>query len=150
VSKKIGIIGSRRRDAKGDFELCKESFLSIYEEGDKVVSGACKKGGDRFAEIIAEELGLTEDNGGLILYRPDKSKLDPEKMEKNPKWAYAEINYARNTLIAEDSDIIVAVVAEDRKGGTEDTIKKFLKNKPEENLILVPQAIEDEDSWMNI
>jgi len=148
--KKIGIIGSRRRDTKEDLKVCREIVLSIYKEGDKIVSGACKKGGDKFAEIIAQELGLTEENGGLVLHRPDKSKLDPEKMEKNPKWAYAEINFARNTLIADDSDIIVAVVASDRKGGTEDTIKKFLKRVSEDNLILVPQVPEDEDSWMQI
>jgi len=48
-------------------------------------------------------------------------------MKINPRWAYAEINYARNTTIAEDSDIIVAVVSFDRTGGTEDTIKKAIK-----------------------
>ena len=148
--KRIGIIGSRSRDTNEDLEECRKIVLSIYEDGDKIVSGACKKGGDKFAEIISQELGLTEENGGLILYRPDKSKLDPEKMEKNPRWAYAEINFARNTLIADNSDVIVAVVAEDRKGGTEDTIKKFLKRMSEDNLFLVPQVPEDEDSWMRI
>jgi len=148
--KKIGIIGSRRRDTKADLNLCREIFLSIYEDGDIIVSGGCKKGGDKFAEIIAEELGLTVENKKLILHLPDKSKLDPDKMERNPKWAYAEINFARNGLIADDSDVIVAVVAEDRKGGTEDTIKKFLKRKSEEDLILVPQVPENEDSWMEM
>jgi hypothetical protein len=33
----------------------------------------------------------------------------------------------RNTYIAQDADVILAVVALDRKGGTEDTIKKALK-----------------------
>ena len=66
-------------------------------------------------------------------------------MKKNPRWAYAEINYARNTLIARDADDLIAVVAEDRKGGTEDTIKKFLKKSSEDNLHLVlPDDLDDD------
>ena len=47
--------------------------------------------------------------------------------------------YARNDLIVKDSDILIAQVAEDRKGGTENTIKYFIKKykKGEENLILL-------------
>lgn len=120
--KKIGIIGSRRRDTKEDLEACRKVFLSVYEKGDTIVSGGCPKGGDRFAEIFIEEYQTPK-----IIHYPDKSKLDPVKLKQNPKWAYAEINYARNTLMAQDSDIIIAVVARDRKGGTEDTIKKATK-----------------------
>ena len=68
-------------------------------------------------------------------------------MKKNPRWAYAEINYARNTLIARDADELIAVVAEDRKGGTEDTIKKFLKKTTENHLHLVPQL--DIDAYLD-
>ena len=120
--KNIGIVGSRRRDTEEDFKACEKAFLSIYEEGDCIVSGGCPKGGDKFAEIIAKKINLPKEN--LIIHYPDKTKLDPEKLKKNPKWAYAEINFARNTLIAKDSDVLIAVVASDRKGGTEDTIKK--------------------------
>jgi predicted Rossmann fold nucleotide-binding protein DprA/Smf involved in DNA uptake len=142
--KTIGIIGSRRRDSVSDYKETLKIFNATYEDGDKIVSGHCAKGGDKFAEIIADKLGLTESNGGLILHRPDKSKLDPEKMKKNPKWAYAEINFARNTDIAEGSDVIIAVVADDRKGGTEDTIKKAIKMGKE--IVLVPEApLEDFD-----
>lgn len=141
--KKIGIIGSRRRNTKQDFEQLREVFLSIYEEGDVIVSGGCKQGGDKFAEEIAEELGLTIDNEGLIIHYPDKSKLDPEKMKKNPRWAYAEINYGRNTLIAQDSDVLLSVVASDRKGGTEDTIKKATKMG--KTIILVEDKSTPED-----
>ncbi len=58
-------------------------------------------------------------------------------MEKNPRAAYAVINYARNKLIARDADVLIACVAEDRKGGTEDTIKHFCKKlgKSEKQLI---------------
>ena len=52
----------------------------------------------------------------------------------SPYFSYAKANYERNTLIARDSDVLIAVVAPDRKGGTEDTIKKwnrFHKETPE-------------------
>ena len=123
--KTIGIIGSRRRDSKADYELTCAAFDSIYEKGDKIVSGHCPQGGDRFAEKIAAKLGLTEDNGGLILHRPD--------WKNHGRGA----GFVRNTYIAEDADIIIAVVAKDRTGGTEDTIKKA--KKLGKTIILVPQ-----------
>lgn len=134
--KKIGIIGSRRRNTEGDLELLRKAFLEIYEDGDTIVSGGCPLGADHMAEIFIKEYNISEDR--VIIHYPDKSKLDPEKMKRNPRWAYAEINYARNTLIARDSDILIAVVAEDRKGGTEDTIKKAEKFK--HKIVLVPQV----------
>lgn len=120
--KTIGIIGTRSRDTHDDLLKVEYAFLQVYEEGDMICSGGCPEGGDRFAEIIADEYGIP-----IKIHKPDKSKLDPEKMKINPRWAYAEINYARNTLVAQDSNIIIACVAENRKGGTEDTIKKYIK-----------------------
>jgi len=128
--KKIGIVGSRRRDSKADLELCRKVFNSIYEEGDIIVSGHCPKGGDRYAEIFAKELNLTEDNGKLILHRPD--------WDAHGKAA----GFVRNTFIAEDSDVIIAVVAPDRKGGTEDTIKKAIKLG--KKILLVDQPFVEE------
>lgn len=116
--KKIGIIGSRRRNSKSDFDLLKKMFYSIYEDGDIIVSGHCPKGGDAMAEIFAEELNLTEENGKLILHRP--------KWYKDGIFDKAA-GFVRNTFIAEDSDVIIAVVAPDRTGGTEDTIQKAIK-----------------------
>lgn len=121
MSKVIGIIGSRRRDTEQDYHAVYKEFSKWYNEGDKICSGGCKKGGDRFAEIIARKLGLTEENGGLILHLPKKPPSG------SPRWAYAKANYERNGLIARDSDVLISCVAPDRKGGTEDTIKKFLK-----------------------
>lgn len=120
--KTIGIIGTRSRDTQADFLKVEEAFFKVYEEGDMICSGGCPKGGDRFAEIISNEYGIP-----IKIHKPDKSKLDPEKMKINPRWAYAEINYARNTLVAQDSNIVIACVTENRKGGTEDTIKKYIK-----------------------
>ena len=45
--------------------------------------------------------------------------------------------FVRNGDIAKDSDVLIACVAPDRTGGTEDTIKKFLKLKTEKCLFLV-------------
>ena len=118
----IGIIGSRRRDTPDDYILVSNKFYKIADMLDTIVSGGCPKGGDRFAEILADEHGHEK-----IIHYPDKSKLDPKLMEKNPRAAYAVINYARNQLIADDSNVIIACVAPNRKGGTEDTIKRFLK-----------------------
>ena len=130
--KTIGIIGSRRRDTDKDLLLCRNVFNSIYEEGDKIVSGACPRGGDAFAEIFAKELDLTEENGGLILHRA--------QWDEHGKAA----GFVRNTFIARDADIIIAVIASDRKGGTEDTIKKAANFKTQ--VVLVPQiSIEDFD-----
>lgn len=110
MSKIIGIVGSRRRNEQDDLEECRKVFLSIYKEGDTLVSGGCPQGGDRFAEIFAKEYNI------------------PIKIH------YAEWNkfgrsagFKRNTYIAEDCDVLIAVVAKDRTGGTEDTIKKAQK-----------------------
>jgi hypothetical protein len=135
---RIGIVGSRRRDSKDD-KLKIETNLAWYlrEKGIqmskvKIISGGCPKGGDRFAEEIASECGFK-----IRIFYPDKSKLDKVLLKKNPRAAYAQINYARNTLIANSSDVLIACVASDRKGGTEDTIKKFVKRRGNDFLILV-------------
>jgi predicted Rossmann fold nucleotide-binding protein DprA/Smf involved in DNA uptake len=133
--KTIGIIGSRRRNTKDDFQLLRKIFYAIYEAGDKIVSGHCPKGGDAMAEVIANELGLTEENGKLILHLPE--------WDKYGKGA----GFVRNTYIAEDADILIAIVAADRKGGTEDTIKKA--NKMGKKVVLVPQISTDDFDPLN-
>lgn len=137
--KSIGIVGSRRRDSPEDLEACRKVFLSTYEKGDTIVSGGCRLGGDRFAEIFAKQYNIP-----IKIHYPDKSKLDPVKMQKSPRWAYAEINYARNTLIARDSDILICVVASDRRGGTEDTIEKAIKMNKKIILVEIPTTPIDE------
>jgi hypothetical protein len=137
--KTIGIIGSRRRNSDDDLKITEQILLSILEEDDWIVSGACKEGGDHFADILYKKYQVN-------------FKCYPAKWKKHGKIA----GFLRNTNIAEDSDILIAVVAEDRTGGTEDTIKKFCKkyNKTEQELIkekkLYLVSIPDEDSWMNI
>jgi len=113
--KTIGIIGSRRRNENSDLRSCIEVFKTVYKKGDKIVSGGCPQGGDRFAEVIAEHLGLTVENGYLILH------------EANWKKYGRGAGFQRNGYIAEDSDVLIAVVSPDRTGGTEDTITKAQK-----------------------
>jgi hypothetical protein len=108
MSKTIGIVGSRRRNTQQDYEATLRAFKEIFEAGDRVVSGGCPRGGDNFAEVIAKKLGLT-----ITIHYPDWDGVG------------RSAGFLRNTKIAEDADILIAVVAQDRRGGTEDTIRKF-------------------------
>jgi len=130
--KTIGIVGSRRRNTEEDFWQVRGEFQRIFQKGDNIISGGCLKGGDKFAERLAKIYNIP-----IIIHYPNKENLDPILIKKNSRAAYAVINYARNTLIAQDSDVLIACVTPDRKGGTEDTIKKFVKIHGKENLYLI-------------
>lgn len=124
--KKIIIIGSRRRDSLEDYQQVWNEFRKYYEPGDIIVSGGCPKGGDKFAKQIAEKLGMTQENGQYIEHLP----IDPPT--GSPGWAWAKSKYERNTVVAKEAEgntIVIACVAPDRTGGTEDTIKKVLRRK---------------------
>ena len=124
--KRIGIIGTRKRNGANSFLKVEQKFFELYEEGDIIVSGGCSTGGDRFAEVIAKENGIPI----LIIY---------PNYKKYGKGAAI----IRNGPVAEASDIIVACiispidgltgglekVLERKKGGTEDTLRKYVKNK---------------------
>ena len=121
MSKNIGIIGTRRRNTLEDYKLVVEEFLKHYEEGDIICSGGCPEGGDKFAHMIHKKY--------CVPYLEF-----PANWDKNGKLA----GFIRNTDIAKWSDICIACVAENRLGGTEDTIRKFLKlGKGENKLFLV-------------
>ena len=115
--KSIGIVGTRRRNAKVDYDTVNQAFLKVYQEGDRIVSGGCPTGGDRFAEVLAKKYQVSI----LIHYA---------KWNIHGKAA----GFIRNGDIARDSDILIACVAPDRTGGAEDTIKKF--NNPEKTIIV--------------
>jgi hypothetical protein len=117
---KIGIVGSRRRDTEKDYQLVLGQFEKLYKEGDIIISGGCYKGGDRFAEKIAKEKCIP-----IMIYYANWTKFG--------KGA----GFIRNTDIARESDLLIACVSQDRIGGTEDTIRKFLKIKNTQNLYLV-------------
>lgn len=112
VSKKIGIVGARSRNTSYDLIIVFETFIEVYNEGDVIVSGGAPKGGDRFAKLIADKKGIP-----IIEYLPDTKKYK----------SFVASAFARNTLIANDSDILIACVSEPRSNGTQDTIRKFLK-----------------------
>jgi len=105
--KVIGIVGSRRRDAPEDMEKCRMALLEVYQSGDTLVSGGCSRGGDRFCEVFARQYGIP-----IKIHPAEWDRLGPAA------------GFLRNTYIAQDCDVLIAVVSEDRTGGTEDTVKK--------------------------
>ena len=116
----IGIIGSRRSNRLEHFILVLTKFRELYVDGDWICSGGCPEGGDKFAETIAEKMGIP-----ILIFFPNWQRYG------------RKAGFIRNTSIAKYSDILIACPSKDRTGGTEDTIKKFLKNKNEEYLYLV-------------
>jgi len=108
--KRIGIVGSRRRSSANDAVYLLAQFDTLYEKGDVIVSGGCPKGADHFAEHIAESRGIP-----ITIF--------PADWDKHGKKA----GFIRNTTIAMNSDILIALPAMDRTGGTEDTISKMQK-----------------------
>lgn len=131
----IGIVGSRKRDTERDYHAVRKAFLKVYHPGDSIISGGCPKGGDHFAECISQDLKVP-----ITIHLPDKTQLDAKLLKANPRAAYAVINNARNTLIANGADVLIACVSKDRTGGTEDTIKKFCKRFGRKEASLVEEG----------
>jgi hypothetical protein len=128
--KKIAIVGTRSRNTSAAFDSITEQFWKIYEEGDWIISGGCKKGGDRCAEAIAKAEGIPI----LIIYPCYKKfKLGAPTVRNGP--------------VAKNSDVVIACVRRPeegleevlkrKKGGTEDMLKKFVKEHPEGKVFLV-------------
>jgi len=125
----IGIVGSRRRDDLETHELGIAAFVRLCralrqkkKTVTAVVSGGAQQGLDRLAPLLAKRFGLT-----LIVHFPDYKtfgRIAP---------------FMRNTKVAHDADYLIAAVHRDRTGGTEDTVKKFLRNHPESRVVLVRQ-----------
>lgn len=108
--KYIGIVGSRRRNLQADHNLIERLLLEQYRESDRIVSGGCSTGADNFAEQLAKKWQI------LIMIHYARWNMLGKRA-----------GLARNGDIAKDADVLIACVAEDRTGGTEDTIKKFQK-----------------------
>lgn len=125
--KKIGVIGTRKRNTVSDYLVVKETFFEYYQDRDWIVSGHCPTGGDAFAEKIAFDYGIP-----ILLFPPKKKKR--------------EEFFARNTLIAKHSDILIACLVDPHEplvdivtrktGGSEDTIRKFVKE-----LSYIPKSV---------
>lgn len=115
---RIGIIGSRRRTDREAIE----AYIAQLATDTVVITGGAQ-GPDQWAERAAQTRGLT-----VVVHKPN---LDGALT----RWQMAERYYARNQAIVVDSDSIVAFVAPDRTGGTEDTIRRAKRaGKPVEVL----------------
>jgi hypothetical protein len=110
LPKVIGIVGTRSRNSMADYRMVADQFKAIYNDGDKIVSGGCSLGADRFAEQIARGWEVPI----MIHYA---------KWKKYGKPA----GFIRNKDIAQDATVLIACVSKDRTGGTENTIKEFKK-----------------------
>ena len=119
-SRTIGIVGSRRRNDFDDFLKVYYKLFKLFRMGDVICSGLCPKGADNFAKFIAETHQI-------------ESIWFPADWQSHGRAA----GFIRNTDIAKSSDILIACVADDRKGGTEDTITKFKKFHGSKKLYLV-------------
>lgn len=113
---RIAIIGSRRRLDKEKVE----ALVNELPDNAVIISGGCR-GPDLWAAGAARSRGLE-----VIEHLP--KKIDPNASYFEVVQTY----YDRNLLIAEDAvDGIFAFPSEDRRGGTENTLKyaKKLKRK---------------------
>ena len=119
---KLGIIGSRRRAKVEDHLILRERVKQLHP--DMIISGGCPTGADAFAEQIARETGIP-----ILIYYP---KLD--SLRTYTRQQVIDAMYARNKLIAIESDYLIALVSKDRTGGTENTIEHFKRFHSEKNL----------------
>ena len=103
---KYGIVGSRRRKDR-------ETVLAFVDElkkDDVVISGGAR-GVDTWAVEAATAKGLR-----TRIIRPDTSGC-------RTRFQVADAYYERNRRIAFECDVLIAFVAPDRRGGTENTIE---------------------------
>ena len=107
MSQKVGIVGSRKRT---DQETVRAIVAGLPSDAVVVSGGAC--GVDAWAAAAARARGLQ-----VVEHLPDMAGAVT-------RWERTERFYARNAQIAEGCDRLVALVADDRKGGTEDTIRR--------------------------
>ena len=115
---RVGVVGSRKRNKPADRDIVYGELDRLVAEWGPslvVVSGGCRKGSDRFAKEFAEsrKLGYTE-------YLPD---LTGVRGSRDAIGRY----FARNKLIADGCDILIALVAGDRRGGTENALSHAYK-----------------------
>jgi hypothetical protein len=113
---RVAVVGSRRRT---DREVI-EAYIAELAPGTVVITGGAT-GPDCWAEQAARARALE-----VVVYQP---ALDGVRA----RWQAAERYYARNQRLVDDSDRVIAFVAPDRTGGTEDTIRRAIRSgKPVE------------------
>ena len=102
---RYAIVGSRRRTDRNTVN----SIVATLRPDDVVISGGCR-GVDSWAVDAARQRGLrvqviTPNLGGCV-----------------QRWQFTKAYYARNALVAAACDVLIALPATDRTGGTENTI----------------------------
>lgn len=109
----LGIIGPRKRNNKYDKLKVRNKILEMKPT--VIVTGDCKRGGDKFGRFYAERFGIK-----LVVYEAD---IDDGMTYQEKVNEY----YRRNKLVAKTATHLYALVSKDRRGGTEYTIKQFKK-----------------------
>ena len=107
---RIGIVGSRRRATGKDRAIVSDIVLCA-PSGAVIVSGGCPTGADAFAEMAAAQYGHE-----MVVHLPEPVSAG------SPRWEWTKAFHARNKTVAEDVDVLYALVSNDRTGGTESTI----------------------------
>lgn len=135
----VGIIGSRRRKSEEDYDTLykKVCELERYEPIEKFVTGDCDVGGDAFCRTIALYWGREID----VKRIRDPKNNEPMNFKDHRYFDYftiCNIYYKRGEEVAKEPlDYLLALVAPDRKGGTEKTISYFKKYHKDWNKKLV-------------
>ena len=101
------MVGSRRRTDRDTIEAA----VGDLPIGTVVITGGAT-GPDRWAEQAARTREFE-----VVVHRPDLHGV-------RARWQAAKRFYALNQRIVDDSDLVIAFVAPDRTGGTEDTIRR--------------------------
>lgn len=86
-------------------------FVDTLPADAVIVSGGAA-GPDTWAAEAADQRGLA-----IVVHLPNKAGA-------RTRWEATERFYERNQRIVDDSDALIAFVAPDRRGGTEDTIRR--------------------------
>lgn len=116
----VGIVGSRALEGSEDAREFIRTFIRHTRPG-RVVSGRSPGGGiDIIAVEVARELGYEE--WEIIEHLPEDSLVGPKTREN---WINAL--FARNTLIARDCDVLLAITVPGGSNGTRDTVTKALR-----------------------
>lgn len=127
----LGVVGSRERCSKQDYELVENRILSFYDTHERnliIVSGGCREGADKFAEDVAKTYGIPI----LILYPDKQNSPDSGDYKKD----YANLAYSRNTEIAKQSDVLIALTSKNSRG-TNHTVSEFEKYRKGQELIIL-------------
>ena len=119
---RVGIVGSRRYENK---KKIKDFIFKLKQEYGKdtiIVSGGCKNGADKYAKKYALELGLQYEEYPPFHEVHNLYCVLPESCYGKPY--HVKYYFARNKLIAQHSDIVVAFIPEGHiSNGTTSTLK---------------------------